>query len=387
LRKDNLKLTRFRPGRLLEASLSHNFQLNFEDDTNHHFTSDSTLLNDQMSTDAEHKGSDPPRPPLQPPGRKHSNPLASTFAYFTDPLSYTATSIIRRLSEDEAPTPLARALSANYNGSMTDPTLGVWHPDPPKRKLSPFQPPPLTPLALKGYKLGTSSKAKLLSLALAEEIRLLVPPRLQLCDTWELAYSLDQNGSTLSTLYSLCEQYRGKRGGFVLVVRDGGGNVFGSYLSDAPKPQSHYFGSGECFLWRAIVLPALPDLSSLPPPPSEDTTHLQRMTTIGIAKSSSSVSLASMGKQNGTNGHRSGTATPDRIRFKAFPYTGENDFTIFCQHEYLSVGGGDGHYGLWLDDNLNRGVSDTCPTFGNERLSDEGSKFDVLGVEIWYIGS
>lgn len=338
-----------------------------------------------MSADLQQEFADPPRPPLQAPTRKHSNPLASTFAYFTDPLSYTATSIIRRLSEDEPPTALGRALSANLNGSMTDPTLGVWHPEePPKRRLSPFQPPPLTPLELKGYKPGTSHKAKLLNKGLAEEIRLLIPPRLQLCDAWQLIYSLDQNGSTLSTLYSLCDKYRGKRGGFVTVIRDGGGGVFGAYLTDPPKPQAHYYGSGECFLWRAIKLPALPDLSSLPPPPSEDTTHLQRMTTIGLAKKHSSASLAST---NGANGHRSGTQTPDQIRFKAFPYTGENDYMIFCQQEYLSVGGGDGHYGLWLDDNLNHGVSETCPTFGNEGLSDEGAKFDVLGVEIWYIGS
>jgi hypothetical protein len=53
----------------------------------------------------------------------------------------------------------------------------------------------------------------------------------------------------------------------------------------------------------------------------------------------------------------------------------------------LSVGGGDGQYGLWLDANLGKGVSETCPTFGNEPLSDEGAKFDVLGVELWYVGS
>lgn len=47
----------------------------------------------------------------------------------------------------------------------------------------------------------------------------------------------------------------------------------------------------------------------------------------------------------------------------------------------------DGHYGLWLDDNLEKGVSSSCPTFGNEPLSDEGTKFDVLGVELWYIGA
>lgn len=47
----------------------------------------------------------------------------------------------------------------------------------------------------------------------------------------------------------------------------------------------------------------------------------------------------------------------------------------------------DGHYGLWLDDNLEKGISSTCLTFGNEPLSDEGKKFEVMGVELWYIGN
>ena len=47
----------------------------------------------------------------------------------------------------------------------------------------------------------------------------------------------------------------------------------------------------------------------------------------------------------------------------------------------------DGHYGLWLDGSLEKGVSSTCPTFGNEPLSEEGTKFDVIGVEVWYIGA
>lgn len=47
----------------------------------------------------------------------------------------------------------------------------------------------------------------------------------------------------------------------------------------------------------------------------------------------------------------------------------------------------DGHYGLWIDDSVEKGVSETCPTFGNEPLSDEGAKFDILGAEVWYIGT
>lgn len=59
---------------------------------------------------------------------------------------------------------------------------------------------------------------------------------------------------------------------------------------------------------------------------------------------------------------------------------------MYCEAHCLSVGGGDGHYGLWLNDSLEKGVSSRCLTFGNEPLSDEGEKFGVLGVEMWMIG-
>ena len=146
-------------------------------------------------------------------------------------------------------------------------------------------------------------------------------------------------------------------------------------------------------------LPDTPDLASLPPPPSEDTTHLGRMTTIeGLSKSSSDASLVDRPKRvsqllTPASGSRDPSpATGNNhsrlpVRFKAFPYTGENDFTILCGQGYLSVGGGDGKYGLWLDDRMARGVSDACQTFDNEPLSESGTKFDVLGVELWYIGS
>lgn len=38
-------------------------------------------------------------------------------------------------------------------------------------------------------------------------------------------YSLEQDGVSLGTLYNKCEDLRGFRNGFVLVVRDGEGGV------------------------------------------------------------------------------------------------------------------------------------------------------------------
>lgn len=341
----------------------------------------------------------------------------------------------------------------------------------PLRTASPFQPPPLTPLTLSpGADTDPHSSAlqqQLLSRALAEEIRLLVPARLQLVDTWRLAYSLDRDGASLSTLFANCHNFaqRSPRAGFVLVVRDASPNgaVFGAYMTDPPHPVSHYFGTGECFLWRASVLPppgflgldqvtaaataagtgggagagaAVPppsedllELAGLPPPPSADTTNVGRSTTLrgdprhNNASSSSTIGDTTTGNANNRlapprsqtqtptlDGRTSGTSTPERIRFKAFPYSGVNDYMMFCETGFLSLGGGlvylccpfsstsslygmltvndrDGHYGLWIDSGLEKGVSASCQTFGNEPLSDEGVKFDIVGVEVWYVGS
>lgn len=204
--------------------------------------------------------------------------------------------------------------------------------------------------------------------------------------------------------------------------------IFGAYLSDPPRPQAHYFGNGECFLWRASVIDSI--LASLPPPPSEDTTYLTRATTIRSPTRSSfpkpqtkpppppepeedllidfsddpptqTSSIPSLIPAPSTTTAPQPLAPPatapprttspaasigPSIRFKAFPYSGENDFYIYCEPHWLSVGGGDGHYGLWLNDSLEKGVSSRSLTFGNEPLSDEGEKFGVLGVEMWLIG-
>jgi hypothetical protein len=344
-----------------------------------------------------------------------SNPHnPSSAAYLAYPVKHVMSSLYRRMTEPPDQ-PVNKLLDAPSVGSS-----GGW--TPPKRSASPFQPPPLTPLDLQHSLPRASADSLLLTRSLAEEIRLLLPPRLQLIDHWKLAYSLEVHGSSLATLYEHCANVSvyTQRSGYILTVKDGSnasaaGSVFGAYLTDAPKPSSHYYGTGECFLWRASILPTihninislskqpgktpasedLLELAGLPPPPSSDTTHLtQRTTTIkGQRRPSQPSSPTSPRKPKADLLQpplpASGASTPDRIRFKAFPYSGINDFMIYCTPSYLSVGGGDGHYGLWLDDQLDNGISQTCPTFGNEPLSEEaeGGKFEVLGVEVWYVGA
>ncbi|KAL2836597.1 hypothetical protein BJX68DRAFT_250511 [Aspergillus pseudodeflectus] len=371
------------------------------------------------STSASFPGTDPPNHDHKENNSSHSPPFhQSAASYLSYPVTHVVSGLYRRLTDPPA---------NNNNGTMMS-RLRRNNPDPssssssissqaqiftPVRTVSPFQPPPLTPLTLltneeHSYENTLHPQNQLLTRALAEEIRLLVPPRLQLVDTWRLAYSLDRDGASLSTLYENCRALsnRSPRAGYVLIIRDASpsaSSVFGAYMTDPPHPNSHYFGTGECFLWRASVLPppstaffsadgGIPDeealeKAGLPPPPSADTTNVGRSTTLRGEKLQSKPIAPHTHVLAQTRSSNSGTSTPDRIRFKAFPYSGVNDYMMFCETGFLSLGGGDGHYGLWVDSSIEKGVSASCQTFGNEPLSDEGVKFDVIGVEVWYVGS
>jgi hypothetical protein len=297
--------------------------------------------------------------------------LHSAATYFSYPVSRVVSGLYRRLTDSSSSTNLSDHHSPH--GMATDrssPSSEVLFT--PKRTASPLQPPPLTALTLKST---TNFSPELLTCTLAEEIRLLVPPRLQLVDTWTLAYSLERDGSSLATLYENCRQFssRSQRAGYVLVIRDtSGGALFGAYLTDPPHPSPHFYGTGECFLWRASILSSEPliygdgkslqlmtddqlEKAGLPPPPSADTTHAVRSTTLrgqndqtmktqrisGLLAPPGEINTSLLLAQDGTGvDSRSGASTPERIRFKAFPYSGINDYMIFCETGFLSVGGG-----------------------------------------------
>ncbi|KII83721.1 hypothetical protein PLICRDRAFT_439093 [Plicaturopsis crispa FD-325 SS-3] len=178
-----------------------------------------------------------------------------------------------------------------------------------------------------------------LSTTLADLIRPYCPALARLPRTWSLLYSLDQHGISLKTLYTRCSldfraQQKGKgtalvgEAGMLLVVRDAGDAVFGAFVGDGIRCEKGYYGSGESFLWKYVD-----------------------------------------GK------------------LRVFKWTGRNDYVALCEPDYISFGGGDGHYGLYLDDTLYDGSSARCPTFDNEPLgSGVGKTFECVGLEVWGIG-
>lgn len=207
---------------------------------------------------------------------------------------------------------------------------------------------PLPPISLHGYM--PTTKNRLLTPEMCDEIRNLMPTRVQLYTDWHLLYSLEQFGASLHSLYAnvMPSSKLTRRVGYVLVIKDRKGSIFGAYANEPfhPTDSRRYYGNGECFLWKMEKVPNV-----------------------------------ILGDQSSTH-----EKTRHKWRFKGYPYTGLNEFVIYCTSEFLSMGAGDGHYGLWCDDGLVNGVCDPSLTFGNEVLSREGNKFHIVGLEVWRVG-
>ncbi|KAJ3412521.1 oxidation resistance protein 1 [Chytridiales sp. JEL 0842] len=165
--------------------------------------------------------------------------------------------------------------------------------------------------------------AWILDVELAEKLRPHLPPLLRESSTWRLVYSLDTHGISLHTLYRLCEE---ETGPILLAIRDSANAVFGAFASESFKVQRGYFGNGSCFLWKQ---------------PSLDSTDI-----------------------------------------KTFHATGTNDYLILTEPHMFALGGGEGHFGLWIDKELYNGHSGPCQTFGNEQLSAT-PEFQIVNLEIW----
>nr|CDI51672.1 conserved hypothetical protein [Melanopsichium pennsylvanicum 4] len=238
----------------------------------------------------------------------------------------------------------------------------------------------------------------------ASRLQALLPPRLQLGKRWSLLYSLDQHGISLQTLYhrvaagldpatagrsvsgaqpgnnedNVAEGWlRGASretreaiqarsttigrkmhvggglssisdAGLVIAIKDERDNVFGAFVNEKLRPQQHYYGSGECFLWRT------------------------------------------------TSSGSPGSANEDGRAVEKYRWTGKNDYMVLSESTFLSVGGGEGKFGLWVDGALEKGISSYCSAFDNEVLCDarergKGRKdgegrFECYGLEVWAVG-
>jgi hypothetical protein len=180
----------------------------------------------------------------------------------------------------------------------------------------------------------------------------MMPARLQVQDKWELVYSLDQHGVSLATLYSRSKAFNSPQAGFVVIVKDRRENVFGAYLSDYPHIHPHYYGNGECFVFKFTLLQhsslhnLSPSSSSLLHSTFHPKIHKDENSPLSEHHSQSSGEASQLSIHSSTHestrpsSSGSTDTTSPQYQFKGFSYTGLNDYMILCTPQFLSVGGG-----------------------------------------------
>ncbi|CAH1117849.1 unnamed protein product [Phaedon cochleariae] len=136
---------------------------------------------------------------------------------------------------------------------------------------------------------------------------------------WTLVFSTSQHGFSLNSMYRKMYKLESP---VLMVIEDTDNNVFGALTSCALHVSDHFYGTGESLLF---------------------------------------------------------SFTPD---FKVFNWTGENLYFIKGNNESLSIGAGDGKFGLWLDGDLYIGRSESCKTYGNDPLTPKRD-FVVKTLECW----
>ncbi|KAJ2232012.1 oxidation resistance protein 1 [Coemansia sp. RSA 1722] len=191
-----------------------------------------------------------------------------------------------------------------------------------------------------------SDTPKVLTATIAEQasssrfiLRPLFPVQQRLSKSWRLVYSMDQQGISMNTMLSLCASQKE----ILLAIKDTKGRVFGAFLNEPLRLSPTFYGQGTCFLWKA---------------------------------------------------YRSSPQSRKKDAVKRFKYTGENEYFILCDPDFVAIGGGRGKFGLWFKSDFLHGYSACCPTFNNEPLcldpssaknkDPEAQKEFVVGhLEIW----
>ncbi|XP_019618775.1 PREDICTED: oxidation resistance protein 1-like [Branchiostoma belcheri] len=161
-------------------------------------------------------------------------------------------------------------------------------------------------------------KSNLLDTKHVSQLAQFLPPRTE-GYAWMLIYSTFEHGISLTTMY---KKMVGVDSPVLLVVQDSDDKVFGALTSSPVKISEHFYGTGESFLF----------------------TFFQD--------------------------------------FKVYKWTGDNTFFIKGDKDCLAIGGGDGQFGLWLDEMLYHGRTHACTTFNNDLLTSQ-EDFTIKGLEAW----
>jgi hypothetical protein len=165
-----------------------------------------------------------------------------------------------------------------------------------------------------------------------------------------LKFSLRRDGSSLATLLSSVRASAYT----IICVETEHGEVFGSFTGSPWRTGTHWFGSGEAFLWR------------------------QKNSRLTLAKNSKESDFENT--------------------MEVYPFTGYDELVQYCTPKTMAIGGGDWGglpcpfegeprgIGFMVDGDLQGGETNSCATFANPRLSkrvSSSNEFTISNLEVW----
>ncbi|ORX51004.1 TLD-domain-containing protein [Piromyces finnis] len=185
------------------------------------------------------------------------------------------------------------------------------------------------------------------------------PKRLRIKRSLTLLYSLQNHGSSLSTFYERSNAGYGTAQ--LLVIKDDNDTIFGCFTAEPFKINNGFYGTGESFLFK----------------------YQQPKQVLGHHKSFGINVRSSLRNNLRHKESTAGTATEaPHGTLKIYPWAKTNYLFINSTHEYVAVGSGKGKYGIWCDNNFQRGSSFPTETYHNETLSG-AEHFNIVNVELW----
>jgi len=159
---------------------------------------------------------------------------------------------------------------------------------------------------------------------IAEQIRMKIPALYKEAIHWKLLYSIDQHGLSLNTLYSNIKH----AGPCIMAITTDNNEIFGAFTSEPfdPTISSNYYGSGLSFIWKV-------------------------------------------------NDHGD-------VDFYQTT-SGSNQYFMLADNHFIAMGGGNGKFGFYLNENLIDGYISPCMTFNYDSDIIENECFECIGLEIW----
>lgn len=199
------------------------------------------------------------------------------------------------------------------------------------------------------------------------------PKRLRIKRSLTLLYSLQNHGSSLSTFYERSNAGYGTAQ--VLVIKDDNDNIFGCFTAEPFRINNGFYGTGESFLFK-VQKPKL----------SHSITHtFTNRANFGLNRNTlgrAGINRGIVRNRSKENALSNNNNESEKLTVKVYPWAKTNYLFINSTHEYVAVGSGKGKYGIYCDNNFQRGSSYPTETFHNDALSGT-EHFNIVNVELW----